>query len=505
MSGMRIFQLDHAEKIQEHAQWECGEHDEFSQEHIEKCLNKMLSAYVDDDRNYVVDYAEIECSDSCSYKHCIRYKNGKTRLYDLIKEDGGGSVERNYIPAGKQEGEIYYFGDGEELMKMQKLHALHAIEASANGIRFATVADNICLRDVEEGIKKIDMPEDGLPITCKANIVSMGNCRIMRESDIPEIEKRLEESIKYGTCYSLIKPAGEWVNPICTEDVTGKCYEEDVGDEDIIRSSCTTPWHHKVMKFDTKYGQKEGLTMLSTLLCTRGGVITIKVHGQIYLDFYEGDLVYETVTGATLITDSMINPQGIPLYSGKTMNGKYEYCELTPYTAAKYPYVSITVDKTRLEGRSYRNIHPAKESKNLPLSFNEDYHGTFTSRGNTFSLADNRIEVAVRWGISTCDGEPADETLAGKYLDIELSDGTVLACIMGGAKGDENSWDTTGVVHQKDSIIELLETGDLEINADKWDILHGCDMVGVYVYSEKRLYDKNADEYTYYFSDGIDK
>lgn len=284
MSGMRIFQLNHAEKIQEHAQWECGEHDEFSQEHIEKCLNKMLSAYVDDDRNYVVDYAEIECSDSCSYKHCIRYKNGKTRLYDLIKEDGGGSVERNYIPAGKQEGEIYYFGDGEELMKMQKLHALHAIEASANGIRFATVADNICLRDVEEGIKKIDMPEDGLPITCKANIVSMGNCRIMRESDIPEIEKRLEESIKYGTCYSLIKPAGEWVNPICTEDVTGKCYEEDVGDEDIIRSSCTTPRHHKTMKFDTKYGQKEGLTMLSTLLCTRGGVITIKVHGQIYLD-----------------------------------------------------------------------------------------------------------------------------------------------------------------------------------------------------------------------------
>lgn len=38
------------------------------------------------------------------------------------------------------------------------------------------------------------------------------------------------------------------------------------------------------MKFDTKYGEREGLTMLSTLLCNRGGVITIKVHGQIYLD-----------------------------------------------------------------------------------------------------------------------------------------------------------------------------------------------------------------------------
>lgn len=284
MSGMKIFQLNHAEKIQEHAKWDCGEHDEFSQEHIEKCLNKMLSAYVDDDRNYVVDYAEIECTDMCSYEHCIRYQNGKTRLYDVIKEGGGGAVERDYIPAGRKEGEIYFLGDRHELLKMRKLHALHAQDASANGIRFATVVDNICLRDVREGIKRIDMPMDGLPITCEANIVSMGNCRIMRESDIPEIEKRLEESMKYGTCYSLIKLTGEWVNPLCTEEITGNCYEEDVGDEDIIRPPCTEPRHHQTMKFDTKYGEQEGLTMLSTLLCNRGGVITIKVHGQIYLD-----------------------------------------------------------------------------------------------------------------------------------------------------------------------------------------------------------------------------
>lgn len=284
MSGMKIFQLNHAEKIQEHAQWECGEHDEFSQEHIEKCLNKMLAAYVDDDRNYVVDYAEIECTEMCSLKHCIRYKDGKTRLYDVIREDGGGDVERDYIPAGRKEGEIYFFGDSEELLKMRKLHALHAKNASANGIRFATVVDNICLRDVREGIRSIDIPGDGLPITCEANIVSMGNCRIMRESDIAEIEKRLDESMKYGTCYSLIKLAGEWVNPLCTEEITGNCYEEDVGDEDIIRPPCTKLRHHQTMKFDTKYGEQEGLTMLSTLLCTRGGVITIKVHGQIYLD-----------------------------------------------------------------------------------------------------------------------------------------------------------------------------------------------------------------------------
>ena len=308
MSGMKIFQLNHAEKIQEHAQWECGEHDEFSQEHIEKCLNKMLSAYVDDDRNYVVDYAEIECTDMCSYEHCIRYQNGKTRLYDVIKEGGGGAVERDYIPAGRKEGEIYFLGDRHELLKMRKLHALHAQDASANGIRFATVVDNICLRDVREGIKRIDMPMDGLPITCEANIVSMGNCRIMRESDIPEIEKRLEESMKYGTCYSLIKLTGEWVNPLCTEEITGNCYEEDVGDEDIIRPPCTEPRHHQTMKFDTKYGEQEGLTMLSTLLCNRGGVITIKVHGQIYLDRDTTD-TYSMGTGEIInVKEEILKP-----------------------------------------------------------------------------------------------------------------------------------------------------------------------------------------------------
>lgn len=307
MSGMKIFQLNHAEKIQEHAQWECGEHDEFSQEHIEKCLNKMLAAYVDDDRNYVVDYAEIECTEMCSLKHCIRYKDGKTRLYDVIREDGGGDVERDYIPAGRKEGEIYFFGDSEELLKMRKLHALHAKNASANGIRFATVVDNICLRDVREGIRSIDIPGDGLPITCEANIVSMGNCRIMRESDIAEIEKRLDESMKYGTCYSLIKLAGEWVNPLCTEEITGNCYEEDVGDEDIIRPPCTKLRHHQTMKFDTKYGEQEGLTMLSTLLCTRGGVITIKVHGQIYLDIRNDDLQDRIDEKVNMISDKAIS------------------------------------------------------------------------------------------------------------------------------------------------------------------------------------------------------
>lgn len=60
------------------------------------------------------------------------------------------------------------------------------------------------------------------------------------------------------------------------------------------------------------------------------------------------------------------------------------------------------------------------------------------------------------------------------------------------------------MVHHDGSIIELLETGSQETNADKNDILHGCDIAGAYVYSEKRLYDPATGEYTYYFSESID-
>lgn len=38
-------------------------------------------------------------------------------------------------------------------------------------------------------------------------------------------------------------------------------------------------------------------------------------------------------------------------------------------------------------------------------------------------------------------------------------------------------------------------------NADKADILHGNDVVGIYVYEEIRLYNQDNGEYTYYFSD----
>lgn len=246
--------------------------------------------------------------------------------------------------------------------------------------------------------------------------------------------------------------------------------------------------------------------MMSMLFCWfGGGIISAKQSGQKKINnCYNGDLVYMTASGAKLITDVSLNPQGIPLYSGRTMNGQYIYCPLNTYSQAQYSKVAITTDKTWREGASYKYIHPVEWQIDLPASFNQAYHGNFTSNESIFSMADNRIEIACRRGISTYDGEKFDETLAGKYIDIVLSDGTVIACILGGSKGDEEGSDPAGVVHYDGSIIELLATKYQGNDANKEDILHGCDIVGAYVYSEKRLYNSTTGEYTYYFSEGID-
>ena len=282
--------MEQAKKIEDETLWDCHEHDDLSdKQHIEECLSEMLAEYIGDERNYVVDGAEIECTEMCIISHCIKYENGKTKLYNVLNAPKG--IERDYVPPGKEEGKAFYFGSDTDTDKVRRLFTLHAKGASDNGIRFGTVVDRKCLRDVREGVVDPVTPDDGIPAACEANIISCGNCRIMRVSDIAEIEKRWDESMEYGTCYSLIKPVAEWLNPLCAESVAGNCDAENnlalnMGLIEVgpTKPSCVITEHHKVLEFDTQYGKKEGLTMLSTLLCTRGGVITIKVHGQIYLD-----------------------------------------------------------------------------------------------------------------------------------------------------------------------------------------------------------------------------
>ena len=472
-------------------------------EYTNENLKAMLNYYIGEKEHYVVTGAVISC-DQMSDKPVYIKKEG-----NRIEITGEMGKKVFQVSKGGQEQSERYEAHT-DAKGARRLYAVHATDQTTGGRTFATVRDCICLRDKEEGKKR------GL-----SSIISLGNCKLMEKTDAEEIEKRKKDAQKYGTCYCLIKPDDKWVNPYCMESVIGECHENNgglnsvlpsIGAADILtpRPACKRIEHHSTMKWSTDIGLEEGITMLSTLLCTRGGIITVEKSGQVTQTPYMGSLVYKTVTGAKLITDPNINPQEVPLYSGRTMNGEYIYFPLDSYPQATYEQVSITTDTTFKEGANYRHVHPTrfKEEVELPPSFKEEYHGFFTSQGNSFSLADNRIEVACRRGISTCDGEAFADSLAGKYIDIVLSDGTVLACILGASKGDEGDSDETGVVHYDNSIFELLQTTNIEegddvINASKEDLLHGCDIVGVYVYSEKRLYDKNTNEYTYYFSDGM--
>ena len=397
--------------------------------------------------------------------------------------------------------------------EMSALQLPEEREEDVNGLVFANVSDTI-------GGLRGELLTKG----SKLNITSFGNCKFLSENSLIQVEDLADkiyralvnsrgyngttkeevisgilEALKLnkGTCYCCMVLNSEWENLPVEYDYMDHSFHPELPMAGISKALFSESY--------MKFGGREGINMMSMLFCQYGGgIISAKESGQGNIYCYDGELVFLTATGAKLITDLSLNPQGIPLYSGRTMNGNYVFFSLAKYPTAQYSKACITTDKTRLEGSLYKYIHPSGWQINLPVSFNKDYHGNFTSNGNTFSIADNRIEIACRRGISTCDGESFDTTLAGKYVDVVLSDGTVLACIMGGSKGDEPGSDPTGVVHHDGSIIELLETGGQEDNADKDDILHGCDMVGAYVYSEKRLYDPATGEYTYYFSEGID-
>jgi len=292
MSEIDEIRLEQAEKIYEEAQKDKSRQEEELQEYAEMCLNEALAAYIGDDRNYVVDKAWIQCS-MVEEEKAVRLaieNDGKTRLGRVSSKGMVDPVERDTTDAEKGLEKSTYFEVKKDPIT-RKLYALHATESSANGIRLATVIDRTCLRDVEEKKEQLTTPTEG-NLSCEACIVSCGNCGIFRESDIDEIEKRMDKSKEYGTCYSLIKPVAEWTNARCTESIVGGHNDNNtpgqiLSEQTCIGSSvvlnkprCQITEHHKTMKFDTKYGKKEGLTMLSTLLCTRGGIITVKWHGQ---------------------------------------------------------------------------------------------------------------------------------------------------------------------------------------------------------------------------------
>ena len=233
-------------------------------EAIKEMTALFLENYISDDWNYAVDGAVISCDQMCEGPVVIKYENGFINL-----ETEGGKVKISSENGKHKEGDTIIY-EAQLKNKIGRLSAVHAVNQTDNFKNYATVTDCICLRDkIEQGLGE------------EESIISMGNCKIVKQTDVKDIEDREDEANAYGTCYCLIKPILEWTNPICIESLAGVHDYETAGVGCVIDTVvCNSPEHHSTMMWDTKEGKKEGLTRFSKLLCTRGGVITIMYSGQ---------------------------------------------------------------------------------------------------------------------------------------------------------------------------------------------------------------------------------
>ena len=320
---IKEIRLERAYEIESATQWDCRVHEDVSEEdrekHEENCLGEMLNSYIADKRNYILDGAVISCDQMSEKKVFVQFmRNGSRIRIEGTRETIPSDYKKpdDIGPDGHLE-QIIFSHVGEE--NIRKLYAVHGSEQSANHIPFATVIDRTCLRKEKAKIVTIKQAMQG----AAASIVGCGNCKILREEDLKKIAENWDSVVKYGTCYLFINPSYEWNNPYCMESVVGKC--------NIPIPLCTVSEHHKPIKFDTTEGEKEGLTMLSTLLCTRGGIITIETPGQIYVapkEIVEGvsdeliALLKSYETGAD--KNGKLLPLGEPAlwaYHGKSDNG----------------------------------------------------------------------------------------------------------------------------------------------------------------------------------------
>ncbi len=161
---------------------------------------------------------------------------------------------------------------------IRRLSAVQAECQTANGIRFATVKDCVCQRDVDEGKEK------------KASILSMGYCNLYEKSDLKILRENIDKAREHGTCYCLMNLVSEWTNSRSIEIHKGRNKAE--------YSPC-----RNTMKFYTNEGPIERLTMGATLMCTRGGKITIETSGQVMDIMDIKDIMGKA--GRRLISDNM--------------------------------------------------------------------------------------------------------------------------------------------------------------------------------------------------------
>lgn len=255
--------------------------------YVEENLKELLAKYIDDDNNYVVDGAFVKCDQMSKEPVQMYYWNGKLGI-----EGEGGSAEIDYkLPEYGQSLPCFEVNPNE--MEIRKFHAINSAQKTC-GLRFGVISDRSCLRD------KIEK-ENGHDSKDSVSLRSLGNCKIMRAADVLEINKRKYMAKIYGTCYCLMKPDAQWVNPYCMEGLVENTEESQC---------CNTNEHHNTMKWSTEDGEEEGLTRLSTLLCARGGIITFSWSGQYVHDIQNKDNKYESLSNEEIMFIATIYGEG---------------------------------------------------------------------------------------------------------------------------------------------------------------------------------------------------
>lgn len=279
-------------------------------DYLKERLEKLLGEYIDDDNNYIVEGAYVTCDQMSKEPVQMYYRDGKLGI-----EGEGGSAEIEYE---KPEGTIISLPRFEIDITNKEIGSFHAINSkqTANGLRFATISDRSCLRErtdkmleEERENKEKEETEKKKSTVFKvgvrdiASLTSMGNCKIMWPSDVLKIKEK--DAQIYGTCYCLMQPGAQWINPYCMESIVENCDTEGNDTSELLnqfasgadavlnKKICYHTSHHQTMKWDVDGREEEGLTRLSTLLCLRGGIITFTDSGQSIQKFYEKDVVEE--------------------------------------------------------------------------------------------------------------------------------------------------------------------------------------------------------------------
>ena len=189
---------------------------------------------------------------------------------------------------------------------------------SANGLTYATVRDTV---------------KDGniIPFRC--------HCKIEADREIERERIRKDpDCSKHGVCRHLMRLNLEWENYPMDSPYLNL---DEIDRQEPVSDSYLQAVRHGAIKDVNLVSKKAGITMTSILFCKHGGIITPVTSGQT-----DKNEIYMTVTGAVWIADEGLNPQGIPLYSGKTMNGKSEYFSLKDFTSTFVTFSFFKPSKT---------------------------------------------------------------------------------------------------------------------------------------------------------------